>query len=666
MKKGVIVLAFLALGVYIFQRDIHGSQLPTSNPLDVAQGIPLTVPLPGQDAPAFQTVAQGGSAQSSLVVYDSEDLIPLHGLHSDEKVYVLTLGQELDVFRQALSQYVAVEWLDFEQDFPSVLQSPHIHQPVIIALGTYIPDALIAEALALLVQQEVLITLNFGQPDNLSRLPDTHAWLQLPGADSLSQKEAAQILVGARLAAQDLSEPQALIPTPSSSSPVRLAFEAPAYTGLSSQKLAEIDDIVQQGIAASAMPGCQVLVAHQGKVVFHKAFGYHTYQQIRPVHKSDLYDLASITKVSATTLAIMKLYELGQIQLDDPLYTYFEDVYIQAPYTTDSSQRIIAPVFHISIQDLLTHRSGLPPSIPLTSAIKTGMQDSLSWHYFRTRPDTLFQIQVAQKLYLRKDYHHTVWEDIKHLPVRPATPQYSDVNMLLLQRLIEQVSGQPMNVYLYQQFYRKLGLTTMGFTPRSQIELERIVPTSWDGWRGQLLHGHVHDPLAAALGGVAGHAGLFSNTYDLAIVFQMILQKGTYGGITFLQPNTIEAFTQIHDPINHRAMGFDTPSYNLFYPGATSNAIFGHTGFTGTCVWVDPENELIYIFLSNRVHPSARNWTLNSLRIRERVHQVIYDAMYPGEAERLRRTYLANLDTTSLELPEEILPTESEIVSSPD
>ena len=206
--------------------------------------------------------------------------------------------------------------------------------------------------------------------------------------------------------------------------------------------------------------------------------------------------------------------------------------------------------------------------------------------------------------------------------------EYSDANMILVQQAMDSLNEEPMDIYLKREVYERLGMQNASFNPRSVYEYDRLVPTEYDGrWRGQLLRGYVHDPTAALLGGVAGNAGLFSNANDLAILFQMLLNGGTYGGEEYLRPETIELFTHAHE--GYRGYGFDKPSgtYSEVVARSASPDSYGHSGFTGTCVWVDPDQQLIFIFLSNRIHPRANNWKINTLGIRSRIHQVVYDAI---------------------------------------
>lgn len=279
----------------------------------------------------------------------------------------------------------------------------------------------------------------------------------------------------------------------------------------------------------------------------------------------------------------------------------------------------------------MTHTSGLPAGLPIRRFTryqdkekKIGKYDK----YFQPKKDSLYSIQVAGGFYLRNDYRDSIWQESKLIEYHPAKEyEYSDANMILLQQAIDSINGESMDVFLSRVFYERLGMQNTAFKPREKFEEDRLIPTEYDGqWRGQLLRGYVHDPTSALLGGVAGNAGLFANANDLAILFQMLLNGGTYGGERYLSPLTINTFTRTQG--TYRGYGFDkNPGGPYIIADSASRNTYGHTGFTGTCVWVDPDEDLIFIFLSNRIHPKANNWKLNQLRIRQRIHQVVYDAL---------------------------------------
>jgi len=400
----------------------------------------------------------------------------------------------------------------------------------------------------------------------------------------------------------------------------KLQYVMPEELNIDSKALMKIDTIVHNGIKNGAMPGCQVMAVKDGKVFFNKSYGYKSYTDKEPVANSDLYDLASLTKVAATTMVLMKLYDDKKIDLNKKISEYL-------PELKKTNKK------DITMRELLTHQAGLQAWIPFyKSAIKNGILDPKVFH------DTIstdYSIKVADKLYMKNDYVETMWKAIKDSPIKDKGKYlYSDFTMIISKRIIEAIMKRPLDSLVYEYYYKPLGLATMTFKPLDRFPLNRIVPTEQDNvFRHQLLRGYVHDPAAAMFGGVSGHAGLFSNANDLAVLFQMLLNNGTYAGITYLDSATIKEFTrqQYTSSPNRRGLGFDRVDNINHTNGSVSSSVssetYGHTGFTGTCVWVDPKYNLIYIFLSNRVNPVAENPKLVNMNIRTDIQEAIYQAI---------------------------------------
>ncbi|MCK9618763.1 MAG: serine hydrolase [Lentimicrobiaceae bacterium] len=400
----------------------------------------------------------------------------------------------------------------------------------------------------------------------------------------------------------------------------RLKYTMPEELQISSATLAKVDSIAEKGIAAHAYPGCQIWAAKDGKVIYNKAFGYFTYDSIRKVQPDDVYDLASVTKIAATTLAVMKLYDEHKIDLDKRLAKYL-------PILRRTNKK------NITIREVMTHQAGLLPFIHFyPKTFKNGQLDSLL--YDKTASDA-FPFCVADSLYLRWDYRQKILDSIALSPLLPEKKyKYSDLGFILLGAMVEHVTGKKLEEYVMESFYRPMGLSTMGFHPLQRFSKEIIPPTEDDKiFRKQLVKGYVHDPTAAIMGGVAGHAGLFSDANDLGILMQMLLQKGNYGSIQYLDSATVKEFTrtQFAATGNRRALGFDKPLGDGTNDGPTcpqaSPLSFGHTGFTGTYAWADPENGLVYIFLSNRIYPDAGNNKLAKMNIRTDIQEVFYKAI---------------------------------------
>jgi len=395
----------------------------------------------------------------------------------------------------------------------------------------------------------------------------------------------------------------------------RLRYTKPEEAGMASETLDKIDTIVKHAIKDHDMPGCQVLVAKDNKVVYDKSFGNQTYNSTDPVSDYDLYDIASVTKVAATTMAVMKLYEQGKIDLNSRLGSYLPEL-----KNTNKGD--------LQVKEVMTHQAGLESWIPFykSTLTPTGEPDTL---YYCNWPNELYSVRVADSLYLNHDYEDSIYNIIIRSPLKSRGKyEYSDLGFILMQHVIEKITGTALDRYVDSVFYKPLGLATMTYKPREKFPLSQIIPTEQDTYfRHELVHGDVHDPAAAMLGGVSGNAGVFSDANDLAILLQMMLNGGQYGGIKFLKPETIKLFTSSQYPTNRRGLGWDKPAIGSTLSPASQNAsadAFGHTGFTGACIWADPKYGLIYVFLSNRVNPTAANNKLLKMNVRTDIHDEIY------------------------------------------
>jgi beta-N-acetylhexosaminidase len=398
----------------------------------------------------------------------------------------------------------------------------------------------------------------------------------------------------------------------------------PRRVAMNAQRLGRIDTICEEAIARGATPGCVVLVAKDGKIAYEKAFGYLTYDKTEPVDSATIYDLASCTKICATTMAVMKLYEQGKLGLYKTLGDYL-------PWVRGSDKA------SLRIWDILLHQAGLKAFIPFyKETIDTSVAGYPLPSIYASGPDSLHSIRVAESLYIRKDWEDTLYARILHSPLGPKDKYvYSDNDFIFMGKIVEAITGMSLDEYVKQTFYDPLGMKSTGFLPRQHFPLGRIAPTEQEAvFRRQLLRGDVHDPGSAMLGGVAGHAGLFSDAGDIAVLEQMLLNGGSYHGKKFLKKSTIDLFTDYHSPHSRRGLGFDKPEKDNFhrkepYPClSASSQTFGHTGYTGTCIWVDPKYKLIFIFLSNRVNPmGGENGKLSSMNVRSEIQETIYQAM---------------------------------------
>lgn len=461
---------------------------------------------------------------------------------------------------------------------------------------------------------QVVLVL-FGSPYSLKYFHDaTHAIIGYNN-DNYNQAVAAQAIFGANkflgklpvTASRHFNYGAGEVKTKQE----RLRFTDTYAIGLDDKAFYMVDSIANEAINAKATPGCQVLIAHQGKVVYNKAFGYHTYQKTRKVRLNDLYDIASITKIASSTLAIMKLYDLGYLDIEDSLSIHLSEL--------KGSNKA-----NLKIKDLLIHQAGLKAWVPF---YVKAMNDSLN--QFSNAPSDSFNIEVAQGIYMKDGYIDSIWQYIIDSDVK-KNPRYlySDLGFYILQKVIERVAGKALNDFVQEHYYKPLGIRRLTYLPKKDFSRRKIIPTENDKvFRKQLVHGDVHDPGAAMLGGVGGHAGLFSNTGDLAILLQLLLNNGEYGGTRFLADSTVQLFINQFKTDNRRGLGFDKPDFDT-ENGPTSlkcsPLTFGHTGFTGTCAWADPRHDLIYIFLSNRVNPTAGYNKLARTNIRTRIQDEIY------------------------------------------
>jgi beta-glucosidase-like glycosyl hydrolase/CubicO group peptidase (beta-lactamase class C family) len=398
---------------------------------------------------------------------------------------------------------------------------------------------------------------------------------------------------------------------------------APADLGLNPDRLQMIDSICQEAIARQATPGCVVLVAKDGQVAYEKAFGYLSYDRAEPVYTESIYDLASVTKICATTMGVMKLYDEGRLDLQKTLGDYL-------PWVRGSNKA------SLRIWDVLLHQARLNAFIPFyKETTDSSRQGAPLPGIYAPKPDSLHSIRVAENMYLRTDWEDTLYRRILDSKLGPENKYvYSDNDFIFMGKVVEAISGMSLDEYVRKTYYEPLGMLSTGFKPRERFPLGRIAPTALEPiFRQQLIRGDVHDPGSAMFGGVAGHAGLFSDAYDLALLEQMLLDGGVLNGQRFLKKETIDFFSAYHSEISRRGLGFDKPEKDNAtrkepYPCLSASPLtFGHTGFTGTCVWVDPKYRLVFIFLSNRVNPVETNPRLSSLSIRGRIQETVYQAM---------------------------------------
>lgn len=403
----------------------------------------------------------------------------------------------------------------------------------------------------------------------------------------------------------------------------RLGYSLPEDVGMDSRTLQKIEQIALDAIDYRATPGCQVLVAKNGKIVFEKGFGYLTYDKIDPVTDETVYDIASVTKVAAPLQATMFLESKGMLDLEKKASFYL-------PELRKTNKR------NMGMKDILTHQAGLIPFIPYWR--NTIDEFGVLPTFYHTSADSLYDLEVAKGLFAAHTLPDSMWQwtldsELREKPRRkPYDYKYSDLSFYIVFRVAETLLNQSLSDFMEHNFYKPMGLSYLTYRPLCKIPEDQIAPTENDAYfRKQLIRGVVHDPGAAMSGGVAGHAGLFSNAHDLATLFQMNLQDGYYGGERYLEPGVVEKFSRKQFEKNRRGLGWDKPSdeesVNVTSRYA-SYKTYGHTGFTGTAVWIDPEFDLVYVFLSNRIYPDAGNIKLIKSNVRTRIHDVVYESMW--------------------------------------
>lgn len=399
----------------------------------------------------------------------------------------------------------------------------------------------------------------------------------------------------------------------------RLGFSSPENVGMNAEILSKIDGIANKAINGKMTPGIQVLVARKGKVIYQKSFGYHTYDKTIKVQNSDIYDVASLTKIMATLPNVMVQYDHQKINLETTLGTML-------PIFKNSNKATI------NFKDLLSHYAGLAAGIPFYKATmdKSSFPSEV---YFRKISEEQFSKKMADSLFIRNDFCDTIMKMIvKSKIALKKEYKYSDLTFMILKDYLEKTTSKTLDVLIQENFYRSLGMNNSSFNPLEKFDKNRIPPTENDTYfRRQLLQGYVNDLSAALEGGVSGHAGVFSNAMDVAKIMQLYLQKGKYGDQQYFSEKTFDDFNTCYFCAagNRRGVGFDKPQLGAEGPtcGCASMTSFGHTGYTGTMAWADPDAQIVYVFLSNRTFPIACTNRLSKENIREDIQKVIYEAI---------------------------------------
>jgi len=485
------------------------------------------------------------------------------------------------------------------------------------------------EAVRLLnkIQQETKsIIFFFGNPYAIKNICDADNIVACYEDDDIFQDAATNMLEG-------LQQPLGKLPVticdkfPFGTGIVRsnlLKFEAPSKLGFNEVKLNDIDSLANDAIEKRATPGCVILIAKDGKIAYEKAFGYYTYDSVELVNNESIFDMASVTKIFATSLAVMKLKDEGKLDINKKLGDYLG-------WVKGTNKE------HLPLKEILLHQAGLNAFIPFYKETIDTSKGGLAYYtVYSEKPVHSHSIRVAEGMYIRNNWQDTMFNRILQSKLGAEGHYiYSDNDFIFLGKVVEAISGKTLDQYVKSEFYDKLKLTSTGFKPRDRFALSRIIPTEYEiGFRSQLLRGDVHDPGAAMFGGVAGHAGLFSTAYDLAVIAQMLLDHGNFNGQQFIQKQTLDLFTAYQSKFSRRGYGFDKPEKDNAirkdpYPCLSASPMtFGHTGYTGTCIWIDPKYNLVFIFLSNRVNPfGGTNLKLSTMNVRRNIQETIYQSL---------------------------------------
>lgn len=574
--------------------------------------------------------------ESITLIKNEKDILPIRSLTDKKTVYLNIGGVNNNSFYETMKLYTNIEQIQIPRSLSANEENQLIEkcrQYDRIIIGFHRTNnspsrnfGVTRQSIAIhkvLSDEREVVSVLFGNPyvlEAFGEMASTEAFVVAYQDNDYTNSAAAQLLFGGIL-------PKGKLPVSSSEyyptgagmkyeKTIRLGHVLPEEIGINTKILSEIDDVCNSSIKKKAFPGCQVIAIKDGNVFYEKSFGYHTYDKKRAVKNSDIYDLASITKIAATTISLIKLQKDGLIDIDAPLTKYLPDIVDSTPYEK------------MKIRHMLSHQAGLQPWIPFyTQTLIEGQPDPVIY----SKDSVQGLERVAENLYIAEGFDTVMLNKIVQKPLRSKTYKYSDLGYYFLKEIIQRQTGKSLDQFAAENFYQPMGLESMGYHPLYRHSKERITPTEKDAYfRHQLIWGDVHDMGAAMQGGVGGHAGLFSNALDLGTLMYMLINEGEYGGQQYLDKDTIADFTRCqYCPKNRRGAGFDKPVRSLD-GGPTCDKVslssFGHSGFTGTITWADPEKGIVYVFLSNRVYPDAENWIIVKENIRTKIQDAIYRA----------------------------------------
>lgn len=555
--------------------------------------------------------------------------IPIQHIEGNKIAYINLSDQELKIFKSTLQKYAPITLLSTEQIDLNTLSS---YNYIIYTIsGEYIDWELLYK-ISKLSSNTKTIAVGFESLERYSFndfLFDSDVLFQLPESSVANQLHAASLIFGG---AGCTGELHTSIPGHYSKGSglkiqqtIRLEYSLAEKEGLDSNYIhTKVDSIIKRAIKEKAFPGAQVLVAKNNNIIYHQSFGYHTYDSVVPVSNNDLYDLASVTKISGPLPILMQLVDKGKIELDEKFSTYWKD------WRHRKNKK------DLTVREVLAHQAGLQPYyVFVNEVMKNG---HFKRRFVRSKPSRRFPTQIYGGLYINKNFPRKMYKILNRTAVSPVKKyKYSGLSFMLFPKMIQQITGVPYEQYLMDSIYKPLGADHLMFNPKGKYPDSLIVPTEIDTiFRHTLVKSWVHDENASLLGGVSGNAGLFGTAEDLVKLMYMYQSMGVYGGKRFISESTLREFTSIQYPENgnKRGLGFDKPligNADLHISKASpapqvSSESFGHGGFTGTYVWADPVHQIVFIFLSNRVYPNRSHSALYQLNVRPSLQQVFYTA----------------------------------------
>ncbi|MDP2176094.1 MAG: glycoside hydrolase family 3 N-terminal domain-containing protein [Bacteroidota bacterium] len=570
----------------------------------------------------YDELLQNVANQAVTLVQDAKKLIPLD---NNNKTMVIAIGDlSPSTWEKHLKKHQNIHFVRVPKSIPISKQNQlfielssykniviSLHQPKVWnqqTAGFENSDIVWINQLA---KTKKIVLVNFASPYVLSKFNGNITLINAYEDETFYQKASADLIYG-KLKNKSQLPVKISIQIPSIDLPTTKGFKANVM-GVDTNILKNIAPIAKQLIDKKGAPGCRIIALKDGQVIYNEAFGHLNYDKKKKVNDSTIYDIASITKIAATTLSVMKLYDDGKLNLSQTLAYYLPEL-----KNTNKANLIIS--------DILQHRAGLKAWIPFYKETLPYI-DSI----YCSKEDSAFCIKVADNFFMLRANKDTLYKRIFSSELESKTYRYSDLSMMLMQLVVERISGKPLDEFVYQNFYQPMGLRNIGYNPWKTHDLKNIAPTQQDRlFRQQEICGYVHDPGAAMLGGVSGHAGVFSTAQDLAILMQMLNDGGMYNGKQYIQSSTIQKFTVYQRNDSRRGLGFDKPDFS----GKTSPSsiygsplTFGHTGFTGTCTWVDPKYNLVFVFLSNRICPDEENKELINGNYRTKIQDLLYKSI---------------------------------------